>query len=339
MNQKTTLIAIFLALALPALACTSAIISGRLTPDGRPLLWKNRDTGTLQNFVDRVEADSAGTMAFVALFNAGDSLRREAWAGMNEASFAIMNTASYNLAPDTAALRDREGFVMARALAICRSLADFEHMLDTMPKPLGVQANFGVIDSDGKGAFYETCDTGFVKFDLDSSPSGMLIRTNFSCSGSKDGGYGYIRYDNAEHLITPQAEAAAVTPLFLTDTVSRSFYHSLLGRDILADSAKWAVDQDFIPRHSTSASVCITGKSSSADKRPPLMHCALGYPPCAVTRLVTVADVPQCVRPAADGLAPDCVKAMQLKNKIFPIKRGSGVHYISLDAVRSSVSK
>jgi hypothetical protein len=30
-------------------ACTSAIITGKITPDGRPLLWKHRDTGEDNN--------------------------------------------------------------------------------------------------------------------------------------------------------------------------------------------------------------------------------------------------------------------------------------------------
>ena len=37
--------------AEPVLACTSAVVSGKVTPDGRPLLWKNRDTDYLRNHV------------------------------------------------------------------------------------------------------------------------------------------------------------------------------------------------------------------------------------------------------------------------------------------------
>ena len=82
--------------------CTSAIISGKANPEGRTLLWKHRDTGHEHNFVARV-SPTGHSLGYVALFNGGDSLLNEAWIGMNEAGFAIMNTASYNLAPDTAA--------------------------------------------------------------------------------------------------------------------------------------------------------------------------------------------------------------------------------------------
>ncbi len=138
-------------------ACTSAMVSAKAAKNSRPLLWKHRDTSAENNFVERTPARN-GDLANVALCNAGDSTLSEAWMGMNEAGFAIMNTASYNLAPDTAAYKDREGAVMALALKKCRSLSDFETLLDTLPKPMGVQANFGLIDASGQGAYYETDD-------------------------------------------------------------------------------------------------------------------------------------------------------------------------------------
>ncbi len=324
--------------AATSLACTSAIIAGRCTPDGRPLLWKNRDTSCLQNFVDTVAPTADGSLGYVALFNAGDSLRREAWAGVNRESFAIMNTASYNLVPDTARIRDREGLLMSRALACCRTLDDFERLLDTLPRPLGVQANFGVIDTNGRAAFYETCDTGFVCFSLDEAEDGVLIRTNFSISGNDGAGFGYIRYDNASHLIRPVAARRKITPAFLTDTVSCSYYHSLLGQDALAGNQRWIIDQDYIPRHSTSASIVITGKSGPDDKSPPVMRCALGYPPCASAIDATPQYVPEQLRPDPDtGLAPACTKAMKLKNRVFPIKRGSGSHYIDTKTLKEII--
>ena len=71
-------------------ACTSAIISGKLTPDGRPLLWKHRDTGELNNRVDYVKGPK---YAFIAVVNANDG-DGKSWMGVNEAGFAIINTAS-----------------------------------------------------------------------------------------------------------------------------------------------------------------------------------------------------------------------------------------------------
>ena len=46
-----------LTLAEPVLACTSAVVSGKVTLDGRPLLWKNRDTDYLRNHVAYVKGE------------------------------------------------------------------------------------------------------------------------------------------------------------------------------------------------------------------------------------------------------------------------------------------
>ena len=51
-------------------ACTSAIISGRLTPDGRPLLWKHRDTQELNNRVDYISRNKNVKYAFITVVNA-----------------------------------------------------------------------------------------------------------------------------------------------------------------------------------------------------------------------------------------------------------------------------
>ncbi|MBR5812036.1 MAG: hypothetical protein IKY80_03420, partial [Alistipes sp.] len=45
-------------------ACTSAVISGRATKSGRPLLWKHRDTGTEWNHIEHFKGPK---YAFTAL--------------------------------------------------------------------------------------------------------------------------------------------------------------------------------------------------------------------------------------------------------------------------------
>lgn len=310
-----------------ACACTSAIISGRLTHDGRPLLWKNRDTSALDNFVARVEPKAPGDIAYIALFNSADTLLSEAWTGVNAEGFAVMNTASYNLPVDSGCDHDLEGVLMSLALRTCHSLADFEAMLDSLPKPLGVEANFGAIDAGGNAAYYETSDHGWRKYDVGTSKDGYAIRTNYSYSGEPDAGFGYIREQNALTLIAPLLERGALAPRDFTDGLSRSFYHSLFGTDALADTtAVWAVDQDFIPRHSTSASVAVSGRG--------VMTVALGYPPCAETMTATVDSVPADLLPGDDRHSAAADRAMSRKRRVFPIVRGSGPHYIYLPALR-----
>ncbi len=320
-------------------ACTSMIVGSKASKNGRPLLWKNRDTGTLQNFVERIPAKD-GTFGYVALFNAGDSALNEAWIGMNDQGFAIMNTASYNLAPDTAKFKDREGFVMSRALQVCRTVDDFRQLLDTLPKPLGVQANFGVIDAEGNGAYFECDDYRYTPFYLKDTDDDVLIRTNYSFTGNDSDGMGYIRFNNAQHLTAEAVRTHSITPELLTEVCSKSFYHSLLGRDFESDTSyTYAVDQDFIPRHITSASVVIEGVNLGSDPADCIMWTVIGYPPVSHVRAVTVDSVPEDLRPTEKGFrSKACIETFKDKSKAFDIKRGSGKRYVDLRYLRSKMA-
>lgn len=334
---KAALCAMALAVAaVPALACTSMIIGPKASKTGRPMLWKNRDTGTVENFVERIAAKD-GDLGYAALFNAGDSLLREAWMGVNEAGFGIMNTASYNLAPDTAHIKDREGEVMSAALKKCRTVRDFAALLDTLPKPMGVQANFGVIDAEGNGAYFETDDYTYKIYSLKDSENDVLVRTNFSYSGNETDGMGYIRYDNARHILADKIKNGGFVPEDFTERASRSFYHSLLGRDIEADTTfHYFIDQDFIPRRSTSASVVIEGVCPSDNPSLAVMWTLMGYPPCGHVEASWADYVPVVLRPTRPGFKSEASdKAMESKRKAFPITRGSGSHYLDMDYIRA----
>ncbi len=325
-----TIVAALIVATLTAGACTSALVPAQYSATGRPLMWKHRDTGAEQNFVERV--DGRGPYGYVALFNGGDSLLREAWMGMNDAGFAIMNTASYNLMPDTAKYKDREGELMSRALATCRTALDFEVMLQRMPKPMGVQANFGVMDADGALAYYETDDYGFRRYDATDS---VTIRTNFSFSGNATDGMGYIRYDNARQLLGPAVEAAAVAPETFTELCSRSFWHSLMHADMERQGGRWVPDRDFIPRRISSASVVIEGMAPGEKPEDMVMWTVIGYPPVSSVQAVTLDKVPDGLRPLCpDARSALCMQAVERKRMAFPIKRGSGPGYIDMDYLR-----
>ena len=167
-----------------AVACTSAIISASANPSGRPILWKHRDTSNVDNKVEYV-APNGSDFGYTALFNAQDRGLKEAWMGMNDAGFAVMNTASYNIKDDKVPARkmDKEGILMTNALRTCRTVDDFARLLDTYKRPMGVEANFGVIDASGNGAYFETNNHSYVRYDLKDAPQGVLVRTNYSHSG------------------------------------------------------------------------------------------------------------------------------------------------------------
>lgn len=313
-------------------ACTSAIVSGRLTESGRPILWKHRDASDLNNKVEKIEA-ADGRFAYVGLFNGSDSDCREVWIGFNSEGFAVMNTASYNLKNDTVSVMDREGFLMAEALATCRTVDDFARMLELLPKPLGVEANFGVIDAIGNAAYFETNNWEYVRFDVSDSDEGYLIRTNYSCSGRKCEGYGYVREQNAEYLLAPYVAEKKIVPAVFTEELSRSFYHSLIEKDFSSVPEEWVVDKDFIPRYTSSASVAIEGVLLDEDPSLTTMWTVLGYPPCGIVEPVWIWSVPEELRAEKDGFAPACDRANQLKQHVFPIKQDRGEAYLNIRAL------
>lgn len=326
-----------------AFACTSAIVSASANPSGRPVLWKHRDTSTIDNKVEYVPSRN-GNHAYVALFNAADLDLKEAWMGMNDAGFAVMNTASYNIKDDRVPAKkmDKEGILMTKALQTCRTVEDFQKLLDTYPRPMGVEANFGVIDALGNGAFFETNNHSYVRFNLSDEPDGVLVRTNYSHSGRPDEGYGFVREANTECLLQPYIDDREVTPEVLTEKVSRSFYHDLKKRDYALSGEQWVVDQDFIPRYKSTATVAIEGcipvkdiesVTPSLVESQYIMWTGLGYPPVAEIRAVRCKEggVPDEVRGSLpDGHAPLADDAKRKRDLVFPVRKGNGDKYLDI---------
>lgn len=326
-----------------AFPCTSAIVSADANPSGRPILWKHRDTSTIDNKVEYV-APEKGHYGYVALFNAADKELREAWMGMNDAGFAVMNTASYNIKDDNVPSKkmDKEGILMTKALQTCRTVDDFARLLDSYPRPMGVEANFGVIDASGNGAFFETNNHSYVRYNLADAQDGVLVRTNYSHSGRPDEGYGFVREANANCLLQPYIDEKSVTPEVLTEVVSRTFYHDLKKRDYTTAGEQWVVDQDFIPRYKSTATIAIEGchPVENPDSVTPefvadeyIMWTGLGYPP--VAEIHAVKCTPDGVEPGLRGTLPNGHspigdEAKRKRDEVFPLKGGNGDKYIDL---------
>lgn len=331
-------------------SCTSAIVSAEASGTGRPMLWKHRDTSTTDNVVEYIPGRN-GEHSYVALFNAGDRKREQAWTGMNDAGFAVMNTASYNIKDDNVSQKkmDREGYVMTIALKNCRTVEDFAKLLETLPRPMGVEANFGVIDATGAGAYFETNNHSYVRYDLRDEPSGVLVRTNYSHSGRSDEGYGFVREANALHVLEPYIKNREVTPEVLTEIASRSFYHDLKKKDFEHDSCgRWVIDQDFIPRYKSTATIVIEGciPVDDVDDVTPamvgkeyIMWTGLGYPPCAeIVPVWCEADgVDRELRGTGEsGHSPLADKAKARRAEVFPLKKGNGDKYIDITKLFNS---
>ncbi len=326
-----------------ASACTSAIIGAELNPSGRPILWKHRDTSTIDNKVEYV-APRKGEYGYTALFNAADKKLAEAWMGMNDAGFAVMNTASYNIKDDKVPERkmDKEGILMTRALKTCRTVDDFARLLDTYPRPMGVEANFGVIDASGNGAYFETNNHSYRRYDLKDATGHLLVRTNYSHSGRPDEGYGFVREANAVCVLQPYADEKNITPEVLTEVLSRTFYHDGRKHDSGMDRDQWVRDEDFIPRYKSTATVAIEGciPMENPDRITPefvadeyVMWTGIGYPPVSLIKAVRnmPGGVPDELRgKLPDGHSPAGDEAKALRDKVFRTGPGKDDRFIDM---------
>ena len=334
----------------PLRACTSFIISGKATPSGKPLMFKHRDTGELNNRIAHFQGEK---YAFIGLMNS-PMLDGEVWSGMNEAGFCIMNTASYNLREDQYDCQmDREGELMYQALAHCATIADFEEWIQTYPQPWGVEANFGIIDAQGGAAYFEMNNDKYIKYDVNQEPEGYRVVTNFSFAGRYEDYEGWERYQTATALMKENfSREKEMTAMDAINLFSRTYRHEVLGLNFNKDNApEYTVDQDFIPRRITSAVVCFEGVPStlnpnslnpnSLNLKPSktIMWTALGYPACAVAipLLVTPDHLPAYMT-ARSPLAKEgkllncemCDKSLQIKNQwAFPLHISNGNKYVS----------
>ena len=326
----------------PAWACSSAVISGKVTPDGRPLLWKNRETGHLRNHMAYVKGEKYD---FVANVNSDNYPKlKEAWVGSNTAGFALMNTQSYNLELGDIADDDRgpkNGEVIYRALEICATVEDFCHFLDTISKPSGIEANFGVIDAQGGAAMFEVDGNSYKMFDAndpDVAPHGYVARTNFSNGGELNKGYGYVRVLEVDRVLSKACAMGGITPQLIFNDIARSFRNNILDIDLRSGdfnypkTSGWFTDQDFIPRNNTSCSIVVQGVKKGENPELTVLWTILGYPPAGVAVPLWVKDnLPAMMSYDKEKeAAPLSAASLKLADeKVFHFKQGGGTkHYL-----------
>jgi len=198
--------------------CTIAVISGSATPDGRPIIWKNRDTGLVNNEVGYF-AD--GPYRHVTIINAGETTT--AWLGVNDQGFAILNALSYNL-PDSLSIGITNGELMKHALRHCATVAEFEDYLEQTnaigrPNP----SNFAVMDADGEAAIFEAGNYSFVRFDATDpvdAPRGFLTRITYSLSADT-AGMDTFRYHRSRRMVERALARRSLDVPYLLQKVAR----------------------------------------------------------------------------------------------------------------------
>lgn len=250
----TPLLVLFLAPGLQA--CTTAIVSGKATLDGRPLLWKNRDADDIHN---QAVYCVDGRYPYLGLVNRGDRAGLQIWSGVNARGFAIMNNASYNLEAD-GDKTTQEGAFMKLALQNCATVEEFQDLLElSNTGGRGVSANFGVIDAQGGAAYFETDGKGFRRCDAASAPGGFLVRGNYSHSGKTGGGTGYLREGRAQEVVGRLRAEGRLNAGTLLAEVARDTANPHIGSFPAAARKGFAYIGDSVSRDITSHAFVVHG--------------------------------------------------------------------------------
>ncbi len=341
---QLSILGLFLILGSSAIACTSFIVSGKYTVDGKPILFKNRDTGTMDN---ALHLFTDGKYKYMGLVDAKEERwNKSVWGGYNEKGFAIINTAAYtNNVGDTTKLKGQDGVVMKKALMVCASVEEFQHFLDTLSRPMGVNSNYGVIDAYGGAAYFETGNYKYIKVDVNDpvvAPRGIVVRTNHSMSGDLSVGFGYNRYDNAIRILNNAWVENKLSAEYLLQAIPRSLYHPRTKTDLTVnipakkDVADFRFFIDYIPRVSTASSFMFVGAKDEEHVDNMMMWTILGFPltSVAIPAWLSSDELPKTAELNMDDYrAPVCNAALDFKAECFPITIDKGTNYINLSPV------
>ena len=339
---KHFLIVIFFIFSKSVYCCTTAVISGKATNDGRALIWKLRDTDYLKNYVKQFPAED-GKYAFIGIVNSVDSVGNEVWGGNNEVGFAIMNSASFNVnLDDSVKVKDKEGFFMKKALETCKTLEDFENLLSNSQKPMGLAAHFGVIDAKGGAAFYEVNNYTWTKYDANDpnvAPEGYILRTNFSETGKPNVGYGFVRLQTAEQLFTETTKEKPLDYRSVIQNFSRCLYNPITKNNYKEmyenepASNRFIHSDNLITSYGSASCIVIQGVKDNELPQFTTMWTMIGYPnTCIALPLwISESELPNTII-YNDSLKNSKLNQynMSLLKKCYPIDNPDGYHYLKI---------
>lgn len=339
------LLAISSATLRPAVACTTAVISGRATADGRPLLWKNRDFTRIKNEVIYVDD---GKFAVTALANAGS--RSAVWMGVNSAGLCIENSVTKDLGYPEDVKGVGNGGFMLLALKTCATVQDVKRLLEeTDAQGRSTRANFGVIDAQGGAALFEASRAAHVMFDANDpevAPEGIIVRSNFSMTGQSFGTeptpeqladlYSGERYLRALHLIGDRAGKLDAKYLLrhcardLADEHCQGLCGTVNGP--AGPLPEFIATKNTISRTTSVSFAVFHGVRKGEDPRLTTMWLGLGDPKFSLVVPCWTAIGKLAPELCGDEGAPLCLAAIALREQFYS-KEHDGIRTDGLDAL------
>lgn len=335
-----------------SLACSSVIISGKYTADGKPLMLKIRDQSEdLQNnniqFFEGPVYSYMGTVS-----NAAKPHRKKGsvTAGINSAGLCVMTLTSKCFDGDSTVGKSKFS-INDFALGNCKSIEEFEKKC-TEYIPLGNKCNMGIIDAFGGAAYYEFNGHAWTKYDVNDpavAPEGWYCMTNYSKSGDLTRGGGFDRCQSAESIMRDFKKNAdgkyTMTAQDLWNAFGRVFRNETVGVRDLDDIAQFKMfcSTGFMIRSNTCAMLTFEGVPAGTDPKYTILWNQLGNPVCApvIPMLATEENmIPDYIWKEGEKSARIFDKSWELRNKyIFPLDYPSGrLSYFDVAAVKNLIS-
>ncbi len=341
--RSRELIAFLLALTWPcgqARPCTIAVVSGKATPDGRPIIWKNRDSDTQNN---KVLCFTGGRYPFLGLVNTNNT-QEGVTAGVNAAGFVIMNSAAPDLF-ETPTSGEENTLFMSRALAECATVLDFERLLERTNDRRDTAANFGVMDADGNACLFETGSSAFVKFDAADprvAPQGYILRTNFTLTATNRTGGGYNRFDRVAHLFQAARAENRLTCRFILQEAARDLVNDKISSYPLDGPIRgtrtdplYVHTNDTLNRYITSFAAVFHGVGKRDKVYLTMMWVILGQPVTSLAVPVWPAAPAVPLALTGEATAPLDDIAQAIRRYLYPDQRPNMNQYLNVTRLRT----
>jgi len=280
------------------------------------MLWKNRDVSDENQ---EVRFFIGPKYRYVTNVYANDT--SNAWAGINAAGFAIMNSNSFNIMGRDKGLAD-DGGIMGLALGTCATVDEFARLMDSL-NVIGRETpvNYGVFDSTGMTSIFEASNLYYTRYDCNADTLGFIIRANYSMSGSPNRETGRNRYERAMQLSVPARRENRINPRFVVQKLCRDIGRTFLDPYPLPFEGTYdTFPPGYLPiestlcRRTTRSAEVMVGTRPGEPAGRAMMWVMLGTPNVSLPVPVWTQGGPLPV--ALDGAdhAPICDEAIRLRN-------------------------
>ena len=332
-----------------AWACTAVIVSGKATADGRPFIFKNRDSS--DGYDNSLLTIKGTKYQYVGVVNySTSSSPTSVWYGHNEAGFAILNTLSYYFNSATSKANTSAGSLMKKALGECATVDEFEALLrktQQQATSLTLSTNFAVMDSLGNVAVFETSNRSYTKFDVNDetvAPKGYLVRTNYSFTSpyyNETNHVGEQRYKAAHKYLEDTFGDGKIDAMKVVHELPRYLYHGDTEVNLWDDMPENLGDvrhvyfSNFIPRFTSTSASLMQGVLASEKASNTVSWLTMGWPCGALTVPIVITSsrvLPAVVKRASITYKSEmCTGSLELKNHVFTVLKEGAQAQDSID--------